>query len=98
MTGRGYLGWLALFVPLAAGCGGQGAKYAGTWKRDLYGEGEVHIEGAGHEPAIIFFGMRTATDVIYEFLNEDLSLKRAVTVADFDRDWREHWPRDFQGR
>lgn len=58
------------------------------------GEGEVHIEGSGDEEAIIFFGMRTDTDVIYELLNEDLSLRRAVTVADFDRDWRERWPGD----
>lgn len=59
------------------------------------GYGEVHIEGSGDEEAIIFFGMRTDTDVIYELLNEDLSLRRPVTVADFDRDWRERWPGDF---
>ena len=61
------------------------------------GEGEVHIEGSGDEEAIIFFGMRTDTDVIYELLNEDLSSRRAVTVADFDRDWRERWPQDTAG-
>lgn len=58
------------------------------------GEGEVHIEGSGDEEAIIFFGMRTDTEVIYELLNEDLSSRRAVTVADFDKDWRERWPED----
>ncbi len=58
------------------------------------GEGEVHIEGSGEEQAIIFFGMRTETDVIYEFLNDDLSLKRPVTVQDFYRDWCEKWPHD----
>lgn len=62
------------------------------------GEGEIHIEGSGDEEAIIFFGMRTDTDVIYELLNEDLSLRRAVTVADFDRDWRERWPGDTAKR
>jgi quercetin dioxygenase-like cupin family protein len=62
------------------------------------GEGEIHIEGSGDEEAIIFFGMRTDTDVIYELLNDDLSLRRAVTVADFDRDWRERWPGDTQER
>ena len=61
------------------------------------GYGEVHIEGSGEEEAIIFFGMRTDTDVIYELLNDDLSLRRAVTVADFDRDWRERWPADTAG-
>ncbi|MFT4584556.1 MAG: quercetin dioxygenase-like cupin family protein [Gammaproteobacteria bacterium] len=58
------------------------------------GVGEVHIEGAGDETAIIYFGMRTDTSVIYEVLNPDLSLKRAITMEDFDRDWREHWPED----
>ena len=68
-------------------------KSAGSYSSG--GEGEIHIEGAGHEQAIIFFGMRTDTQVIYELLNDDLSLKRAVTVADFERDWREKWPQDF---
>lgn len=67
-------------------------KPAGSYS--VGGEGEIHIDGSGHEQAIIFFGMRSDTDVIYELLNEDLSLRRAVTVADFDRDWREHWPKD----
>ena len=58
------------------------------------GFGEVHIEGSGDEEAIIFFGMRTDTEVIYELLNEDLSVRRPVTVADFDHDWRERWPED----
>lgn len=70
-------------------------KPAGSYS--VGGEGEIHIEGSGSEQAIIFFGMRSDTDVIYELLNEDLSLKRAVTVADFDRDWREHWPDDVRG-
>jgi len=67
-------------------------KPAGSYS--VGGEGEIHIEGSVNEQAIIFFGMRSNTDVIYELLNEDLSLRRAVTVADFDRDWREHWPKD----
>lgn len=69
-------------------------KPAGSYSHG--GVGEVHIEGSGDEDAIIFFGMRSDTDVIYEFLNDDLSLKRAVTVQDFHRDWREKWPEDFQ--
>ena len=67
-------------------------KQAGSYSHG--GENEVHIEDSGDEIAIIFFGMRSDSDVIYEFLNEDLSLKRAVTVADFDSDWGEHWPQD----
>jgi hypothetical protein len=40
--------------------------------------------------------MRTDRDVIYELLNPDLSLRRAITVADFNRDWHEKWPHDFK--
>jgi hypothetical protein len=32
--------------------------------------------------------------VIYEFLNEDASPRRAVSVEDFHRDWCAHWPQD----
>jgi len=71
-------------------------KPAGSYS--IGGEGEVHIEGSGDAQAIIFFSMHTDSDVIYELLDERLQLRRAVTVADFDRDWREHWPRDTAGR
>ena len=65
-------------------------KRAGSYS--IGGEGEVHIEGAGDERAIIFFSMRTNGDVIYELLNPDPSLRKAITIADFDRDWKEKWP------
>jgi hypothetical protein len=48
MTGMRCLGLLAALVLLAAGCGGGGGKYAGNWKRDLYGEGEVHMKRASN--------------------------------------------------
>jgi hypothetical protein len=67
-------------------------KQAGSYSRG--GEQEVHIEGSGAEDAIIFFAMRTDADVIYELLNDDLSLRRAVTVEDFHTDWHKHWPQD----
>jgi hypothetical protein len=38
---------VALVITLT-GCGGGGGKYAGTWKRDLYGEGEVHMKLASN--------------------------------------------------
>jgi hypothetical protein len=38
---------LAVLLPLA-GCGGEGGKYAGTWKRDLYGEGTVEMNLASN--------------------------------------------------
>ena len=65
-------------------------KRAGSYS--IGGEGEIHIEGAGDETAIIFFSMRTDSEIIYELLNPDLSLRKSITVADFDRDWREKWP------
>lgn len=67
-------------------------KPAGSYSHG--GEGEIHIEGSGPEEAVIFFGMRSENDVIYELLNADLSLKRPVTVQDFYSDWCERWPDD----
>ena len=74
--------------------GGEVIKVKPAGSYSIGGEGEVHIEGSGDAPAVIFFGMRGETDVIYELLNPDLTLHRAVTVADFYRDWRKHWPQD----
>jgi len=37
------LGLATCGLTLALACGGDAGKYAGTWKRDLYGEGEVHM-------------------------------------------------------
>lgn len=38
----------AALVPLAAACGGEASKYAGNWKRDLSGEGEVQMNLASN--------------------------------------------------
>jgi quercetin dioxygenase-like cupin family protein len=51
--------------------------------------GEVHIEGAEDQPCIVYFSMSTKTDVIYEILDRDLNLKRAITVQDFHDDWQQ---------
>jgi hypothetical protein len=48
MTGMRRVGLMLALAPLVAGCGGGGGKYAGTWKRDLYGEGEVHMKLASN--------------------------------------------------
>jgi quercetin dioxygenase-like cupin family protein len=74
--------------------GGEVVKTKPAGSYSIGGENEVHIEGSGDAQAIIFFSMHSDTDVIYELLREDLTLRRAVTVADFERDWREHWPED----
>lgn len=44
------VGLLAAAVALLAlsGCGGEASKYSGSWKRDLYGEGEVHMKLASN--------------------------------------------------
>lgn len=39
--------WPLLLAFLSA-CGGDAARYAGTWKRDLYGKGEVHMKLASN--------------------------------------------------
>lgn len=40
---RLFLPLLVAILPLAA-CGGEASQYAGSWKRDLYGEGEVKMK------------------------------------------------------
>ena len=39
---------LTLLPSLLASCGGEGGRYAGSWKRDLYGEGEVRMNLASN--------------------------------------------------
>ncbi len=41
------LALVAVALPLTA-CGGEASKYAGSWKRDLYGEGEVQMNLASN--------------------------------------------------
>jgi hypothetical protein len=35
-------------LPILAACSGEGGRYAGSWKRDLYGEGEVRMKLASN--------------------------------------------------
>jgi hypothetical protein len=48
MIGIRSLGLLVAFLPLLSACGDDAGKYAGTWKRDLYGEGEVQMKLASN--------------------------------------------------
>ncbi len=41
-------GAFLVLIPLLAACSGEGGKYAGSWKRDLYGEGEVRMNLASN--------------------------------------------------
>jgi hypothetical protein len=53
-------------------------------------KGEIHIEGGGNEGVVVYFSMRGDTDQIYDLLNADLSLRKAITVQDFAQDM-EYW-------
>lgn len=55
-------------------------------------EDEIHIEGGGDAGTVVFFSMRSDSDVIYELLHRDLSLNKAITVQEFARDLSEKWP------
>lgn len=44
---RRFLPFLVAVSPLLA-CGGDASQYAGSWKRDLYGEGEVRMNLASN--------------------------------------------------
>ena len=48
MIGARRLGLILALLPVLLACGGDAGKYAGTWKRDLYGEGEVHMKLASN--------------------------------------------------
>jgi len=65
-------------------------KPAGTFSSGA--ENEIHIEGAEKDGAVIFFSLRGTDDHIYDLLNTDLTLRKAITVQDFDKDWA-HWGR-----
>jgi hypothetical protein len=47
VSGVGLLAAAVTLLSLTA-CGGEAAKYSGSWKRDLYGEGEVQMKLASN--------------------------------------------------
>ena len=48
ITTRGLAALLVALLPALLACSGEGGKYAGSWKRDLYGEGEVRMKLASN--------------------------------------------------
>lgn len=82
-------GDLHLFEPTAEG-EVHTVKPAGSFSSGA--GGEIHVEGAEEREVIVYFSMRSETDVIYEILDRDLKLKRAITVQDFHDDWQ-NWAR-----
>jgi hypothetical protein len=61
-------------------------KPAGTFSADA--TNEVHVEGGGAQGVVVYFSMRGDSDHIYDFVNDDMSLRRAITIQDFDRDFQ----------
>lgn len=65
-------------------------KPAGTFASGT--AGEVHIEGGGPNGVVIYFSMRGTSDAIYDLLNPDLTLMKAITIQDFAKDLK-YWSR-----
>ena len=66
-------------------------KPAGTFSADA--TNEVHIEGGGEHGVVVYFSMRGDSDHIYDFVNDDMSLRRVITIQDFYRDFQ-NWSSD----
>ena len=57
-------GVLLAILPLLIACSGEGGKYAGNWKRELYGEGEVRMNLASNGGVELTLPSRRWTDSI----------------------------------
>ncbi len=53
-----------LLAALLVACSGEGGKYAGSWKRDLYGEGEVRMKLASNGGMELTLPSRRWTDSV----------------------------------
>jgi hypothetical protein len=65
-------------------------KPAGTYTSGV--EDDMHVEGGGENGVIVYFSMRGASDHIYDLLDSQLNLKRAITIQDFAKDLA-YWSR-----
>jgi hypothetical protein len=61
-------------------------KKAGMFSADA--TNEVHVEGGGPEGVVVYFSMRGDSDHIYDFMNDDMTPRREISIQDFDRDFR----------
>ncbi len=59
-------GVLLTVLPLLMACSGEAAKYAGNWKRDLYGEGEVRMKLGSNGGMELMLPSRRWADSIME--------------------------------
>lgn len=49
---------------------------------------ETHIEGGGHNGAVILLSMTAVNEEIYEVFGTDMMLKRVINTSDFERGLR----------
>jgi hypothetical protein len=61
-------------------------KKAGTFSADA--TNEVHVEGGGPDGVVVYFSMRGDSDHIYDFMNDDMTPRREISIQAFDRDFR----------
>jgi hypothetical protein len=66
-------------------------KPAGTFSADA--TNEVHVEGGGDRGVVVYFSMRGDSDRIYDFVDDNLELRRAITIQDFYEDFQ-NWSSD----
>jgi hypothetical protein len=83
-------GELHIFDKTSAGETLRVVKPAGTFTSGV--EDDTHVEGGGENGVIVYFSMRGASDHIYDLLDSDLNLKRAITIQDFAKDLQ-YWSR-----
>ena len=75
---------LLIVTPIMAACGGEGGKYAGNWRRDLYGEGEVRMNLSSNGGVELMLPSRRWTDSIMnsraDFSGDTLLFKADTTA------------------
>jgi hypothetical protein len=84
-------GELHVIEKMPDGSSRESIKHAGTFSADA--TNEAHIEGGGDTGVVVYFSMRGDSDRIYDFVDENLEVKRTITVQDFERDfqnWSSH--------
>ena len=50
--------------------------------------GSPHREGAGEQPSVVFYILRSEHGLAFEFLNDDLSLLAPLGITDVDAFWQ----------
>jgi hypothetical protein len=71
-------------LPILSGCSGEGGRYAGSWKRDLYGEGEVRMNLASNGGVELTLPSRRWADSVMKsratFTGDTLSFQADTTA------------------